>query len=96
MFFALDTGSNAHGTAVNSWVVGGGNKYATCAGMASLFATSGNTWQITGVQMEVGKNATEFEHRSYGEELALCQRYYQSMDWTSDLVQVHYRIVWST
>ena len=31
---------------------------------------------ITGVQLEVGKNATEFEHRSYGEELALCQRYY--------------------
>ena len=33
--------------------------------------------QITGVQLEVGKNATEFEHRSYGEELALCQRYFQ-------------------
>ena len=32
---------------------------------------------ITGIQLEVGKNATEFEHRSYGEELALCQRYYQ-------------------
>ena len=32
---------------------------------------------ITGVQLEVGKNATEFEHRSYGEELALCQRYYE-------------------
>ena len=75
LFFALDTGSNAHGTAVNSWVVGGGNKYAT-SGMAPLFATSGNTWQITGVQLEVGRNATDFEHRSYGEELALCQRYF--------------------
>jgi hypothetical protein len=31
---------------------------------------------ITGCQLEVGKNATEFEHRSYGEELALCQRYF--------------------
>jgi len=40
-------------------------------------ATVGNTWYITGLQLEVGKNATEFEHRSYGEELALCQRYYQ-------------------
>ena len=32
------------------------------------------------VQVELGKNATEFEHRSYGEELALCQRYYQKSD----------------
>ena len=30
---------------------------------------------FTGFQLERGKNATEFEHRSYGEELALCQRY---------------------
>ena len=38
---------------------------------------SGDTWQITGVQLELGKVATPFEHRSYGEELALCQRYYE-------------------
>ena len=51
---------------------------------SSLFAgghqlqliTDGDVWQITGVQLEVGKNATDFEHRTYGEELALCQRYY--------------------
>ena len=36
--------------------------------------------KITKVQLEVGKNATEFEHRSYGEELALCQRYYQILE----------------
>jgi hypothetical protein len=32
---------------------------------------------ITQVQLELGDQATDFEHRSYGEELALCQRYYQ-------------------
>ena len=41
----------------------------------NLLATSGATLYITGIQLEVGRNATEFEHRSYGEELALCQRY---------------------
>ena len=35
-----------------------------------------NNFYLTGVQMEVGKNATEFEYRTYGEELALCQRYF--------------------
>jgi len=34
---------------------------------------------ITGVQLEIGSTATPFEHRSYGEELALCQRYYQNI-----------------
>jgi hypothetical protein len=40
-------------------------------------STSGDYWQITGVQLELGDKATPFEHRSFGEELALCQRYYQ-------------------
>ena len=41
------------------------------------------TWQITGVQLEVGdlSTATPFEHRSYGDELARCERYYQQ--WTA-------------
>ena len=44
-----------------------------------MFACSDNSSVIylTGVQLELGKVATPFEHRSYGEELALCQRYYQ-------------------
>jgi len=41
--------------------------------------TLNGTVFITGVQLEVGDTATPFEHRSYGEELALCQRYYQEL-----------------
>jgi hypothetical protein len=43
----------------------------------NLADSTSNYWQITGVQLEVGDTATEFEHRSYGDELARCQRYYQ-------------------
>ena len=39
--------------------------------------STSNYWKITGVQLELGKVVTPFEHRSYGEELAACQRYYQ-------------------
>ena len=38
-------------------------------------ATANDTWQITGVQLELGEQATPFEHRSFGDELARCQRY---------------------
>jgi len=41
---------------------------------------SGTFFEIAQVQLELGKVATPFEHRSYGEELALCQRYYEEMD----------------
>ena len=43
----------------------------------SIGDSTSDTWQITGVQLEVGSTATDFEGRSYGEELALCQRYFQ-------------------
>jgi len=46
-------------------------------GDGHFMATSGNDIYITGIQLELGSVATEFEHRSYGEELALCQRYWQ-------------------
>jgi hypothetical protein len=43
----------------------------------SFFDSTDRTFFITGIQLEVGSQATPFEHRSFGEELALCQRYYQ-------------------
>ena len=72
--FSLGMGStydtNGLGYWQNSFSFGSTNN-------VNLMATSGATWQITGVQLELGKVATPFEHRSYGEELAACQRYYQ-------------------
>ena len=57
--------------------------WATTTGYADLTTCAGDQMDVVGatlefahVQLEEGKNATDFEHRSYGEELALCQRYY--------------------
>jgi len=50
------------------------NKYT---GTLNIGASTADNFYLTGVQLELGSVATDFEHRSYGEELALCQRYYQ-------------------
>ena len=73
VIFDLGSGSNLEATA-DVWSTG--NKVRK-AGTVAVAATSSATWQITGVQLEVGDTATPFEHRSYGDELARCQRYYQ-------------------
>jgi len=46
--------------------------------------TASATFDVTGLQLEVGSVATPFEHRSYGDELARCQRYYQRISASSD------------
>ena len=43
------------------------------------YTTDNATWEITGLQLEVGSVATDFEHRSFAQELALCQRYFQQI-----------------
>ena len=73
------------------------------AGISSFFDSTDRTFFITGMQLEVGSVATEFERRSFGEELALCQRYYEEstfpanfrmMDTTDSYAQVvvYYRV----
>ena len=51
-------------------------------GIGQVDIATGDYFEVTGIQLELGKVATPFEHRSYGEELALCQRYYQRIDGT--------------
>ena len=45
---------------------------------STWLTTNGSTFQVTGYQLEVGSVATDFEHRSFGDELAKCQRYFQA------------------
>jgi hypothetical protein len=70
--FSLGCGSNFNGT-VNTWASA---NYVQPSGATSVVGTSGATFYITGVQLEKGSVATPFEVRSYGTEVALCERYY--------------------
>jgi hypothetical protein len=54
--------------------------FRSVTGQVNLLDSTSNEFYLTGVQLEVGTVATEFEHRSFGEELALCQRYYTKFD----------------
>jgi hypothetical protein len=70
--WSLGAGADRVGTA-GSW----GSTFLTGAtGQTQVIGTSGATWRVTGVQFEVGTQATSFEYRQYQQELALCQRYY--------------------
>jgi hypothetical protein len=73
LFFALAMGPDYSTSTVNSWKTG---VSFSATGATSLIATSGATWQVTGVQFELGSTATLFERRPFGVELTLCQRYY--------------------
>jgi hypothetical protein len=74
VYFGLGVGSSYSGT-VGTW---SGNTYkvGTSTGV-SVVGTNGATFYITGVQLEVGTQATSFDFRDYGRELMLCQRYYE-------------------
>ena len=73
--FMMGSGSNyTSGTAPVAWQgLVDANRYV--GQTVNLADSTSNYMNMTGVQLELGKVATPFEHRSYGEELALCQRY---------------------
>jgi hypothetical protein len=71
VFFSLGAGATVSG-ASGSWA---GSLYVSATGATSVVGTNGATFYITGVQLEKGSTATSFDYRSYGTELALCQRY---------------------
>ena len=84
---------NAQSLQLNFWIHAGSNLTSgtlnqtfdsntnanRAVGISSFFDSTDRTFFITGVQLEVGSQATPFEHRSFGEELQLCKRYYNEL-----------------
>jgi hypothetical protein len=71
---------SSYNTLVTDWTAYGSGESLLGGQTANVGAVNSTTWQITGIQLEVGEQATPFEHRSFGEELALCQRYFWQVD----------------
>jgi len=72
IYWGFGSGSTYQGTA-GAWTAG--EKWET-SNQAAWIGSASATFFITGVQLEVGEQDTPFEHRSFGDELARCQRYY--------------------
>jgi hypothetical protein len=62
------------GSIQDSW--GALNQAGRATGISSFFDSTDREFFITGVQFELGEVATPFEHETFGDNLARCQRYY--------------------
>ena len=79
--FWIHAGSTFTGGTLNTVAWAENDNANRAAGIDSFYSSTDNNFFITGVQMEIGSQATNFEHRSFGEEYDLCKRYYyQSYD----------------
>jgi len=75
IYWLLAAGSSYTGIDNTSWKAYAGNDFAD-GHVVNLIDSTSDNFYLTGVQLEVGDTATPFEHRSFGDELARCQRYY--------------------
>ena len=78
IYLFLGTNFTNSGVSLDTWAAYNGST-RTPDHTSTWYTTNDATFEITGVQLEVGEVATDFEHRSYGDELLRCQRYYYAI-----------------
>ena len=87
IFFWLMAGTDYAGSTLPSaWASFSSTARAT--GQVNVFDSTSNDFFLTGIQLEVGSVATDFEHRSFAQELALCKRYFNA--YSTETVNGHW------
>ena len=78
----MGTDNTTSGNTMNQWYTYDSSNQMP-DNTSTWYTTNGATWEITGMQLEVGDTATSFEHRSFAEEKKRCERYYQTYGFTT-------------
>jgi len=76
VYWTFGAGSDFDGGSATTWTAYTNTNLVNSSGSDALITTAGATWQVTGVQLEIGEKATPFQHESYEATLRKCQRYY--------------------
>ena len=80
----LAMGSSFQSGTAGTWTT---NSFYTTANTVNHMDSTSNEFYVTGFQVEVGDTASDFEHRSFAEELQLCRRYFQKFNYSSNTAE---------
>jgi len=80
LYFWLHAGSNYTSGTLNADAWGAPANANRAAGISSFLDATSRTFFLTGVQLELGATATEFDYRTFGDELRRCQRYFEKSE----------------
>ena len=78
LMWSLGTGSTYQSSTLDAYQAG---FYMAKSDQVNIAASVSSTWQLTGVQLEVGDVGTAFEHEDFATTLAKCQRFFENVEW---------------
>ena len=85
LLWNLNAGPDDIASQYTSWATLG--KYMAVTGQSNFLDNTNNEFYLTGVQLEVGNTMTSYEHRTYGDELFRCQRYFQYVEYAQAMAR---------